>query len=92
VCFLLSGFSWPGAAEDERAPTEELVCFLLSGFCWTGEAHLRQQQYSPASMRRKVVVLKVFCGDWMRKRELTESPFLRVKLSFGRIEQLPRPH
>ena len=53
-------------------------------------AHLRQQQYSPASMRRKVVVLKVFCGYWMRKGELTESPFWRVKLSFGRIEQLPR--
>ena len=41
-------------------------------------------------MRRKVVVLKVFCGYWMRKGELTESPFWRVKLSFGRIEQLPR--
>jgi len=41
-------------------------------------------------MCRKVVVLKVFCGYWMRKGELSESPFWRVKLSFGRIEQLPR--
>jgi integrase/recombinase XerD len=53
-------------------------------------AHLRERQYSPASMRRKIVVLKVFCSYWMRKGELKESPFWRVKLSFGRIEQLPR--
>jgi integrase/recombinase XerD len=53
-------------------------------------AHLRQEQYSPASIRRKMVVLKVFCSYWVRKGVLPESPFWRVKLSFGRIEQLPR--
>src|SRR5256884_408885 len=53
-------------------------------------AHLRKEGYSPASMRRKIVVLKVFCSYWVRKGELSESPFWRVKLSFGRIEQLPR--
>lgn len=53
-------------------------------------AHLRAKNYSPASMRRKIVVLKVFCSYWVRKGALTESPFWRVKLSFGRIEQLPR--
>jgi integrase/recombinase XerD len=53
-------------------------------------AHLRAEGYSPASMRRKIVVLKVFCSYWVRRGELTESPFWRVKLSFGRIEQLPR--
>lgn len=53
-------------------------------------AHLREKEYSPASIRRKVVVLKVFCSYWVRKGELVESPFWRVKLSFGRIEQLPR--
>jgi integrase/recombinase XerD len=41
-------------------------------------------------MRRKIVVLKVFCSYWVRKGVLTESPFWRVKLSYGRIEQLPR--
>ena len=51
---------------------------------------LRAKGYSPASMRRKVVVLKVFCGYWLRRGELKESPFWRVKLSLGRIEQLPR--
>lgn len=53
-------------------------------------AHLRQEGYSPASIRRKMVVLKVFCSYWVRKGALSESPFWRVKLSFGRIEQLPR--
>jgi site-specific recombinase XerD len=53
-------------------------------------AHLRQERYSPASIRRKIVVLKVFCSYWVRRGELTESPFWRVQLSLGRIEQLPR--
>ena len=41
-------------------------------------------------MRRKMVVLKVFCSYWVRKGVLNESPFWRIKLSFGRIAQLPR--
>ncbi len=52
--------------------------------------HLRQQKYLPASIRRKIIVLKVFCSYWVRKGILLESPFWRVKLSIGRIEQLPR--
>jgi integrase/recombinase XerD len=53
-------------------------------------AHLRKEGYAPASMRRKMVVLKVFCSYWLRRGLLNESPFWRVKLSLGRIEQLPR--
>ena len=53
-------------------------------------ANLRRKGYSPASMRRKIVVLKVFCSYWLRRGVLSESPFWRVKLSLGRIEQLPR--
>ena len=53
-------------------------------------AHLRQEGYAPASIRRKMVVLKVFCSYWVRKGNLPESPFWRVKLSFGRVVQLPR--
>ena len=37
-----------------------------------------------------MVTLRVFCSYWVRKGTLPESPFWRVKLSFGRIEQLPR--
>lgn len=64
----------------------ELSALLIENWA----AHLRQQGYLPASMRRKIVVLKVFCSYWLRRGELDESPFWRVKLSFGRIEQLPR--
>lgn len=53
-------------------------------------AHLRQDGYAPASIRRKIIASKVFCSYWLRKGALAESPFWRVKLSFGRIEQLPR--
>lgn len=53
-------------------------------------SHLRQMGYSPASSRRKIVALKVFCSYWVRKGALPESPFWRVKLSLGRVEQLPR--
>lgn len=53
-------------------------------------AYLRQQGYSPTSIRRKMVVLKVFCSYWVRKGSLRESPFWRVKLSYGHVEQLPR--
>jgi integrase/recombinase XerD len=59
-------------------------------FIETWAADLRLKKYSPASMRRKMVVLKVFCSYWVRKGALSESPFWRVKLSFGRIAQLPR--
>src|SRR5437588_543248 len=53
-------------------------------------AHLRQRGYSPTSIRRKMVVLRVFCSYWVRRGTLRESPFWRVKLSYGRVEQLPR--
>lgn len=53
-------------------------------------AHLKQEGYAPASVRRKIVTLRIFCSYWVRKGPLPESPFWRVKLSFGRIEQLPR--
>jgi len=70
---------------------KDFALLALSGLLieeWA--AHLKAAGYSPASMRRKIVVLKVFCSYWVRRGELTESPFWRVKLSFGRIQQLPR--
>lgn len=65
---------------------ETLSGVLIEG--WAG--HLQQDGYAPASMRRKMVVLKVFCSYWLRRGQLAESPFWRVHLSFGRIVQLPR--
>src|SRR3712207_3331487 len=66
-----------------------LIC-LSSTTIEQWAAHLRQEGYSPISIRRKMVVLKVFCSYWTRKGILQESPFWRVKLSFGRVEPLPR--
>jgi len=63
---------------------------LDPSFIESWAADLRVRNYSSASMRRKMVVLKVFCSYWVRKGILPESPFWRVKLSFGRITQLPR--
>jgi integrase/recombinase XerD len=78
-------------AQFRAFATNELKLSALDGSIierWA--AHLRQEDYSPASIRRKIVVLKVFCSYWVRKGDLKESPFWRVKLSIGRIEQLPR--
>jgi integrase/recombinase XerD len=66
------------------------IVSLSASFIENWAADLRLRNYSPASMRRKMVVLKVFCAYWVRKGTLNESPFWRVKLSFGRIQQLPR--
>jgi integrase/recombinase XerD len=70
---------------------EELVLLsLCSAYIERWAGHLRQEEYSPASIRRKMAALRVFCSYWVRKGVLAESPFWRVKLSFGRIAQLPR--
>lgn len=53
-------------------------------------ADLKSHDYSPASIRRKLVVLKVFFGYWVRSGVLFESPFWRVRISFGKVFQLPR--
>ena len=55
---------------------------------WAGE--LKRREYAPTSIQRKMVSLRVFCHYWLRKGLLDESPFWRVKLSFGRVQQLPR--
>jgi integrase/recombinase XerD len=78
-------------AQFQRFAGEEIGLLSLSSAViehWA--AHLQKEEYSPASIRRKMVVLKVFCSYWVRKGHLAESPFWRIKLSLGRIEQLPR--
>jgi integrase/recombinase XerD len=72
------------------APKECSLSSLDAGLIENWAADLRTKSYAPASMRRKMVVLKVFCSYWVRKGVLSESPFWRVKISFGRIVQLPR--
>ncbi|HKO45214.1 MAG TPA: tyrosine-type recombinase/integrase [Pyrinomonadaceae bacterium] len=72
------------------APKECSLDSLTADFIESWAAHLRSRSYAPASMRRKMVVLKVFCSYWVRKGVLQQSPFWKVKLSFGRVVQLPR--
>jgi site-specific recombinase XerD len=74
-----------------RFAGEDLEIGSLGGTlieCWA--AQLKSEGYSPATLRRKVAAVKVFCSYWVRKGELKESPFWRVKISIGRIQQLPR--
>ncbi len=73
-----------------NVPKDFSLTSLDPAFIESWAADLRLRKYSPASMKRKMVVLKVFCSYWVRKGALSESPFWRVKLSFGRITQLPR--
>lgn len=53
-------------------------------------SQLRELGYSPASIKRKVVVLKVFIDYWTRLGVLSESPFWRIRIRYGRSVQLPR--
>jgi len=53
-------------------------------------AELKRREYAPASIQRKMVSLRVFCHYWVRKGEIEQNPFWRVRLSFGRTQQLPR--
>src|SRR2546423_7226357 len=53
-------------------------------------AHLRRDGYSPASIRRKMAVLKVFCSYWVRRGGVRESPFWRGEVGDGRGGEPPR--
>jgi site-specific recombinase XerD len=53
-------------------------------------ANLKAKAYSPASTRRKLIVLKVFFGHLVRQGALLETPFRRVRVCIGKAVQLPR--
>src|ERR1041384_4678847 len=65
------------------APKKCSLAAIDAGLIENWAADLRSKSYSPASMRRKMVVLKVFCSYWVRKGVLNESPFWRDNISFG---------
>lgn len=78
-------------AQFKKFAGEEMDLLSLGGsFIEQWAAQLHHEGYSPSSIRRKMVALRVFYSYWVRKGTLLESPFWRVKLSFGRVEQLPR--
>jgi len=72
------------------AGCELLITSITAETIELWSSYLRTKDYCAASVRRKIVALRVFVAYWMRKGAIGESPFWRVKLSYGRIEQLPR--
>lgn len=42
-------------------------------------AQLEQDKYTPATIRRRIVTLRLFCDFWTQKGGLKESPFWRLK-------------
>lgn len=40
--------------------------------------HLRKQNYSAATLYRKMATLRVFCAYWAKRNEIPESPFWRI--------------
>src|SRR5438105_3517463 len=41
-------------------------------------AQLEQDKYTAATIRRRIVTLRLFCDFWTQKGELKESPFWRT--------------
>ena len=68
-------------------PRHDLIA--LSGtFIEQWAAHLRRRML-PASIRRKMVALRVFSSYWVRKGLLTESPFWRVNSALDALNSCP---
>jgi site-specific recombinase XerD len=51
---------------------------------------LKSEQLAPASIRRKLAVLKIFFNYWVRKRTLDRSPFWLLQFDIGKIKPLTR--
>ncbi len=52
--------------------------------------HLKKEGLAPASIRRKLAVLKVFFNYWVRKRVIDRSPFWLLRFDIGKITPLTR--
>lgn len=52
--------------------------------------HLKKQCLAPASIRRKLAVLKIFFNYWVRKRVLERSPLWLLRFDIGKIRPLTR--
>jgi site-specific recombinase XerD len=51
---------------------------------------LRQKDYQPTSIRRKLAALRALCNYWVRRNVLAASPFWRLRLNLGSARTLPR--
>jgi site-specific recombinase XerD len=52
---------------------------LISSTVTAYIAQLEQDKYTAATIRRRIVTLRLFCDFWTQKGELKESPFWRLK-------------
>ena len=52
--------------------------------------NLKNQNYAPASIQRKMSSLKVFFNYWVRKKEMPHSPMCHLKIDFGKSRILPK--
>ncbi len=59
-----------GANNPITVITKQLVSRWLT--------HLRKQNYSAATLHRKMATLRVFCAYWAMRDEIPESPFWRI--------------
>jgi site-specific recombinase XerD len=65
-----------GANSPLTSITKQLVSRWLT--------QLRRENYSSATLYRKMAALRVFCSYWVRKNKMPESPFWRINsLSFA---------
>lgn len=51
---------------------------------------LKEKEYSPASIQRKLTTLKIFFNYWVRKNKLSTSPLWKLKINFGNARVLPK--
>lgn len=52
--------------------------------------YLRQNNYAPASIRRKLATLRVFFHYWFRKKKIKTSPFWHFKIDLGNHRTLTK--
>lgn len=52
--------------------------------------HMKEEEYSTASIRRKFATARVFFSYWVRKGAVENSPLWRIRLDLGRERILPR--
>lgn len=75
---------------SDFAGGERVISTLNGGVVRRWMEHLKDEEYSPVSIKRKMATLRVFCTYWVRKGVLPESPFWRMELEYEQVEQTPR--
>lgn len=62
----------------EFAGTNKPITIITKTLASQWLAHLRKQNYSAATIYRKMAALRVFCAYWTNRNQIPESPFWRI--------------